>query len=245
LASEQGAKAEIFLPSRFYNHPTVDYLSHPYEESLHPLDPSALPKPQDYPKGKDFLFILDEFKMGDLEYLQQVFPQGDTLSGKDPLGATLFYVYRVRASELEKVKPEFLKTQRGLVGTYRLAGPPTGKPLLERLDPVVNFTFRDLPSADTPLSIHWKGKFLVFQAGEYQFLIVTFDSDQADLSIDGRALVNPPQPHPTVTLQLKAGWHTLEMDFQKGAEEISTVNLLWKKPGDERFDFVPNSTWTK
>jgi hypothetical protein len=242
LASRTAGGREVFLLSRFYGNPTVDCLAYPVHASFHLLDMARLPRRGEFAPDKGFVFFLDELKMGDVEYLQAAYPGGQTFSFENPTGQTTVYAYQVDPASLQKLRPGTPRVDRGLKGVYSRADKPNDPPFLSRLDPVINFTFRDLPSTSAPLRIHWTGRLRVPREGLYEFLVVTLDPDQARLSLD-RKVVADWELHPTVRQQLGAGNHLFELEFQKGDGIVAAVNLLWKKPGDSQFQFIPNDAW--
>jgi hypothetical protein len=115
---------------------------------------------------------------------------------------------------------------------------------LERWEPVLNYTFRDLPLIDTPGSARWSGELIAPKTGVYEFLIVTFENAKAGLSLDGSPVTDL-AAHPAGRAKLKAGNHKIFLDYQMPAAQVAAVNLLWKKPGAEKFEFVPNENFGK
>jgi hypothetical protein len=241
IIGASGGEAEFFLPSRFYGHPTVDYLSGPEGKQVHLLDPGNLPQPESYGPGKDFYFLLDDFKMGVLDLLRSAYPGGETEAFQNPLGETPLYAYKVPAPLLEREARGPWNQTRGLWGDYRHS-PQDAAPFLTRLDPVVNFTFRDLPSIGSPLFIRWTGKFLAPRAGDYGFQIVTYENALAQWTVDGKQKTNW-EAHPSSAFHLKSGWHEMSLAFQTPPSPIGTVDLLWKRPGDSKYEFMPNGSF--
>ena len=233
-------RTEFFLPSRFDGHPTVKFLTYPHWERMHPLDLSGPPQPSAYPPGSSFCFWEEQYNAGALGFLAQCYPGGKVDAFQDPLGQAALYDYRVPAAALAALKPGFPRVQRGLYGTYRTAG--NDRPFLERWDPLINFSFRDLPQTSLPLQIHWTGHFRVPKGGNYEFQVVTWPGEGVRILVDGRG--NTVFADSTVLpLPLKAGWHRLDLDFQKGDSPIAAVNLLWKRPGQGRYEFIPNDAF--
>ena len=235
-----GSRTEFFLPSRFYGHPTVKFLTYPHWEKMHPLDLSHPPQPSTYPAGTSFGFWEGEYNTGALMFLSQCYPESKISAFQDPLGQTALYFLGVPPESLRRLKPGFPRLQRGLYGVFRVAG--EDRPFLERWDPLVNFTFRDLPLPSSALCIHWTGRFRASQEGTYVFQAATWEGEQARIRVDGTG-----SPEfifsPVLSTLLKAGWHRLDLDFQKGDYPIAAVNLLWKRPGQSRLEFMPNDAW--
>lgn len=231
---------EFFLPSRFYGHPTVKFLTYPHWEKIHPLNLNHPPQPSNYPAGTSFGFWEEAYNMGVLGFLVQCYPGGKMDAFRDPLGQTALYDYRMPAGIPNSSKPGFPRLQRGLYGTYRVAG--DALPFLERWDPLINFTFRDLPLASASLRIHWTGRFQAPQAGAYVFQVATWEGQQARIFVDGAG--NPDFTFsPALPTTLKAGWHHLDLDFQKEDYPIAAVGLLWKRPGQGQFEFMPDKVF--
>ncbi len=244
LIASADDKSEFFLTSSLYGHPTVKFLTYPRWGHLHALDLSDPPKPPDFPPGTSFCFLEDEFKAGALAYLAQAYPGGKTDAFVNPLGAETLYDVRVPATALSALSPGAPRVERGLKGEYRLSGNAEEKPFLERWDPVVNFTFRDLPMTSHPLDVHWTGRLRAPQSGVYEFQVATLGADRAGLAIDGKDAAGFVSS-PAARMVLKAGWHSLDLKFHKGLLPIATVGLLWKRPGEAKFEFIPNGALGK
>src|SRR5581483_8395042 len=135
------------------------------------------------------LFFLDDFKKGTLDLLGSLYPGGMLKAYTDPGGKTYLYSYRIPHENLRRSR-NWSGVQRGLWGSYRHTSNPLEMPFLERWDPIINFTYRDLPNAISPLFITWSGKLRVSQEGEYEFLLMTFEPSRARLSIDGKIVAD-------------------------------------------------------
>lgn len=235
---------QCFLTSRFYGHPTVKYLSEGNGDKMHPLELNLVPRPSDYPKGSAFCFLLDEFKGGTLHYLESLYPGGWFETVQDPLGNIPLYIYRVSASALEKF-PAGPTLERGFWGVYRHNRDGKEKPFLERWDPILNFNFRDLPMTGTPLFIHWRGQFKADQEGLYQIWGAIFATSQGLIQVDQKGEEGFGN-NPLWRGNLKAGWHRLDFFYQDSTgSPVDTASLLWKTPGMEKFDFLPNEVLGK
>ncbi|HEY5040184.1 MAG TPA: hypothetical protein VIJ93_14040, partial [bacterium] len=219
------------------------YLGYSKWERVHLLDPAHPPVLADLAPGKGAYFLLDEMKMGVLDFLSRTYPGGKLESFQNPLGRTPLYTYEI-SPENRKAFSVSPKVQQGLLGVYRHFNREDEKPFKKQWDPVINFTFKDLPLASSPLFIRWTGRFLAPQTGFYDFLIITYENSQARLLIDGNQKTEL-IPHPEAKFQLGTGWHDLELDFQKTDAPLAAVNLLWKKPGQDKFEFIPNEVFGK
>ena len=238
--AESDNKTEFFLSSRFYDHPTIKFLTYPQWERMHPLEMANLPKPSSFTPGQSFCFWEGEYTTGEIEYLEKCYPGGKVDAYPNLLGEVPLYSYFVPARDLNRLKPGFPKIERGLFGVYRLA--PGDRPYLSRWDPVINFTFRELPQASSSLVIHWTGQFFAPAGGTYALRAVTRGDEKARIALDRRT-VSDFTASPTLQVLLKPGMYSLTLDFQKGDEPIAGINLLWKRPGQDRYTFMPNEAF--
>jgi 4-amino-4-deoxy-L-arabinose transferase-like glycosyltransferase len=231
---------QSFLSSRFYGHPTVRYLAYRNEEETHPLDLTQPPKPEAYPKGSDFCFVLDEFKQGTIEFLTALYPGGSVSAERDALGNTPLYIYQVPAQALAKIPKGSPRMERGLLGLYRHGQDESEPPFLRRWDPILNFGYRDLPMTGTPLFIRWTGKFKAAVGGHYNLWGAIFSAtDQGRIEVDQKRSQGL-SANPAWEGDLKPGWHLLDFYFQDGGSPVAAASLLWKPPGREKYDFMPN-----
>jgi len=231
--------AEYFLPSRFYGHPTVSYLAGAREGRIHSLDPAFLPDPADYPPRRDFCFFLEDFKIGILGYLQKTYPEGQTTAFYNPLGEIPLYLFRVPGKALGRHRPGAFDLKRGLKAGFFSQKEGMEKPILTRWDPLIDYSFRDLPSVSDALRVVWTGKFQAPLQGKYEFWVATSENQRARLAIDGKPLTDF-AAHPRGQAVLGPGWHELKLEFEKGEDPIAIVGLLWKRPGQGKYEFLPN-----
>lgn len=235
-------ETQCFLPSLFYGNPTVQYLTYSQGDRLHSLDPAHPPRPADFPKGSAFCFLLDEYKMGTLQFLESLYPGGRPEIFLDPLGHVSLYTYLVPAPVLAKSRGPVL--ERGLKGFYRHTPGGKEKPFLVCWDPLLNFNFRDLPGTGTPLSIHWTGQFKAAQDGLYRLAALIPFTAGGQIEVDQKnlqAFTNNPYWEGT----LKKGWHRLDFEYQDPGSAVTKVGLLWKPPGQNQFGWMPNDVFGK
>jgi hypothetical protein len=237
------AGTECFLSSLYYGNPTVKYLTYPNWDRIHLLDLNQPPQPGSFAKGSDFSFLLDGLKSGALQYLENLYPGGSTEVFRDPLGQIQLYTYRVPALALKKFK-NGLAPERGLQGVYRHTQDEKETPFLKRCDPLLNFSFRDLPMTGTPLFIHWTGKFKTDKTGVYHFGAMLFGSARGRIVI-GRKENTDFTERPYWEGELRAGWHRLEFDYQDPGTPVIQINLFWQPPGQDQFEIMPNKVFEK
>src|SRR5665213_408502 len=233
---------QVFLPSRFYGNPTVQYLTYPHGDRLHPLDPARPPHLDGFPKGSAFCFLLDEYKMGTLQFLESLYPGGRPEIFLDPLGNASLYTYLVPAPVLEKSRGPAL--EKGLEGFYRHTLDGKEKPFLVCWDPLLNFNFRDLPGTGTPLSVHWTGQFKAAQDGLYRMGALIPFTTSGQIEVDQknpRSFTNSPYWEG----ELKKGWHRVDFEYQDPGSAVTKVSLLWKPPGQPQFSCMPNEVFGK
>jgi hypothetical protein len=235
---------QCFLTSRFYGHPTVQYLTYSKGEEIYPLDLTHPPQPGNISHTFDFCFVLDEFKQGTLEFLEKLYPGGVSNAIQDPLGKVPLYVYRVPSTVLLKVPPGDPHIERGLWGTYRHSEAESETPFLNRWDPILNFNYRDLPGVGGPLYIHWTGRFEAAKGGSYRLWGAIFATSRGRILVDQKD-ENGFTSNPYWEGDLKAGWHRLDIYYQDGGSPVATVSLLWKPPAQEKYDFMPNEVFGK
>jgi len=241
IIGRSDASTDFFLPSRFYGHPTVQYLAGTKAGQSHPLDPAHLPQPI---RGHAFCFLLDDAKAGILAYLEKEYPGGQAQSLADPLGEVSLLGYRIGAPALDRLAPASLGLKRGLWGVYAHSEDPNEKPFLTRWDPLVNFSFRDLPDVGTPLFIHWRGSLEAPGAGDYSLGVLTEGLGKAKLLVDG---MGPAafDSNPQVRARLSPGAHRLDLYFKQAPTPLAPLHLLWLKPGAAQFEVVPNEAFGK
>ena len=171
--------------------------------------------------------------------LQTKFPQGKVEKYEYFKGWPLVYFYQVPAGS-----PCLREKPGGIKGIYRLTNDWSGPSVLNRVDPVLNFTFRNdfgLGNFKT-FSVRWSGSILASKPGPYSFLFLT--TDEAVVWVDGRKILEGKGDHESV-LFLKAGRHPLRVDFRKSSGVDTVFNFLWKVPGTQDYRVVPFWLWNQ
>jgi hypothetical protein len=238
LAGERIARTTepVYVASRFYQNYALEFLDYTQADRIHLLDPAQLPS-----AAEGCLFVLDTGKNGVLELLREAYPQGQVEQAMGDISWPLVYFYKVPPGQ----GPATTLQGHGLRGVYYRSLAFEGTPAIRRLDPVVNFTFRnDFAVTDfPPLSAIWTGELLAPATGTYQFLAVV--TDHARLKVDGRVVFDGRPPEGET--RLSKGAHRIELIFKKGLYETreegqaAALSLAWKKPGTEKFEVVPAS----
>ncbi|HTC22537.1 MAG TPA: glycosyltransferase family 39 protein [bacterium] len=235
LEKAQPGRFNYFLASCYFGNHTIAYLSYPARDRVFDLEAQKLEGANPFPSDMDAVFFLEQGRMGLLDLLKLEFPHGQDQVLRDWDGRTLVYIYQVPASDLRA----FHGWNHGLKGTYFQSSQWTAKPSAIRWDPVLNFTYKgDFPFTDyPPFRIRWTGSLNVPQTGGYQFQVLTSDSGQ--LWLDGKP-VSLEKP-----LRLTVGAHKLRLDFEKDGGDEMVLHLVWKKPGEEKWEVVPASAFGK
>lgn len=196
-----------------------------------------------FPAGEPLLFFLGEGKSGQIDFLNTLFPysqdekevdrDGDKL--KSPSGHIFLYGRYVQ----EERVAAFHGWDRGLKGNYINSNDWAARPLMTLRDPVLNFTSKhDFPfMSPPPFRIRWTGTLEVPSDGVYQFQCLTTDRVRFWLDGNGVMLEN--------MIRLKAGMHPLKLEFEKDSGDTMALTLIWKKPGEEKWEVVPATAFGK
>lgn len=245
--SDKGDSEDFYLSSRFSGHNTVQFLNY-----FHPQRYRALPAPAELgslkarPGSKGVHVILDEGKGGILGLLEDLYPQGVVHRYRSADGVTRGYDYWIPAGSGPSGRggrPP-TKLEKGLRGRYWRGVAVEGRPDLQRPEPVLNFTFfNDFPLPEVPFSAIWDGSFLARDRGPYAFFLLTHPDDHGELSIDGRKVIGEGAGSGAL-VELGPGWHRLEVSFRKDRGFFSAMNLLWRPPGQERYEVMPNGAFS-
>ncbi len=238
---EGGDSCEDYLSSRFYGHYAVMFLGYFQRKHMQELDlPGSLSLPNWSP-GQAVLFALDEGQTGVLELVKNLYPGGETRFLKDSLGHTLVFFYRVPAEEILRNcnnAKKILQSNFGLKGKYWSSLNPPNPPVLVHQDPLINFTFRnDFPLRKfPPLIVRWNGFLNTTIEGDYHFLALA--TDQVKMFLNGREVLTG-ENRESGSVFLKKGPRLIEVDFQKTSGTDTALSLLWKKPGNDKFEVIP------
>jgi len=126
----------------------------------------------------------------------------------------------------------------GLRGIYTIQSPEGKAMSISRMDPVLNFTFRnDFPVVHfPPLLVHWDGTLEISQDGKFNFLELT--TDKGTLSIDGKIVLDG-RNNISDAVFLTRGPHRIKVSFEKVSGIDTAFSLLWKRSADQKFEVVP------
>ncbi len=235
---EQSTEMEYYLSPKYFGNFDVEFLAYRRSADFRKLSFWNLPFEEAKTVPRDSLFVLDEGKTGFLQWLQKIYPGGQVETYEYFRGWPLVYFYRVPAGS-----PREGKGWGGLRGTYWFSDDRSGRPVMTRTDPLLNFTFRDdFGLADfKTLSAQWTGYVLAPQKGPYTFLALT--TDEAAAWVDGRKVLGGPGTQQG-TLNLSAGRHRILVDFRKSSGVDTALNFLWKTPESQGYRVVPFWQWT-
>jgi hypothetical protein len=245
--AETGITCEDYLSSRFFGHYSVMFLGYYQAEHMHQWSlPESLSLPGWKP-GQSVLFALEEGQTGVLGLVQAIYPGGEQWFLKDSQGHNIVYFYKISsliAQEGRLRAQPFLQSDFGLWGSYWPTPDHRNPPILRHIDPLINFTFRnDFPFTHfPPLSVQWQGVFIPPVSGKYQFLFLS--TNPAQLKLDRNEVLSV-ENWESNEIYLKKGSHSLEVDFDKATGIDTVLNLLWKMPGETKYEVIPYSAFKR
>jgi fibro-slime domain-containing protein len=125
-------------------------------------------------------------------------------------------------------------SDHGLLGRYYEGESWTGRPLFERLDPVVDFQWQgNQPVPREVFSATWHGRLQVARSGNYRFL--TTSDDGSWIYIDNQLVVDNGGRHePRYAegqIELSEGWHDIEVRYFN-ADGSKGIHMIWAPPGE-------------
>jgi 4-amino-4-deoxy-L-arabinose transferase-like glycosyltransferase len=240
LEEKQPGHFNYFLTTAYDGNHTIAYLGYAARNRTFPLLLRQMMGKNGLPSDRDAVFVLEEGKTGVFDFLKALFPGGHEERCLDKNRHTLVYWYEVPAVALRF----FRGWPQGIQGTYINSLEWSGVPVAVRWDPVLNFTHKfDFPFTDyPPFSVLWNGRLNTPASGLYQFQILT--SDWAELEIDGRKIGESPTGEPG-KLELSKGTHRILVRYRKKDGDAMALHLIWKKPGEERWEVVPAAAFGK
>lgn len=228
-----------FITPFYINNHVVHFLGYSGMADSSNLDLTAIAR-GDFPKDKDAIFFLEKNKTAAFEFLKTVFPEGYETLLKNNEGNVLLYRYDVSASALD----HFQKWDRGITGVYWNSLGEEGKPVLVRVDPVLNFTSKqDFPFQNfPPFFIRWRGQFIAETKGSYRIRLLT--TDKATIWVDGKDVFDSQKPGEE-TVSLRKGYHSIQIEYQKTDGDSMSVHLIWMKPHETQWEPMPPTAFGK
>ena len=147
---------------------------------------------------------------------------------------------RITPSEMFSTLPPL--SDHGLLGRYYETDNWAGRPLFERLDPVVDFQWHESePVREGVFSVSWHGEIQVAQPGSYRFL--TTSDDGSWVVIDDQLVVDNGGRHGARMvegrIELSEGRHGIEVRYFH-ADGSKGIHLLWARLGEAAI-VIPSS----
>jgi hypothetical protein len=228
IQKDSGGPLRFFVARGYAQNPTFKYLAYRALPQVEPYYPGMFLGASHF-TAQPSLFLLEEGKAGDLDFLMTLFPGGQEQKWRDPWGKAAAYLYAPALSSQNNLRA----WTRGLKGLYIQSARWTDPPLISRVDPLLNFTNdADFPfTQGPPFRIRWTGTLIAPQTGGYAFQALT--TDQARLFLDGKE-VSFLSPVP-----IQKGPHALKLEWERDHTETLALSLIWKKPGDDSWEVVP------
>jgi hypothetical protein len=227
-----------FLAPGFYSNYAVRYLAYDHMGRVEVFNWLNLKDGLSGTAQKNACFVLGPGKKPTLELLKTIYPNGKETNLEDPEGNVLAHFYELALP----LGPTQLK--RGLMGEYYLNNIAQTTPTFRRVDPLINFTDKSDFAIDqhSAVRVNWKGKIKADISGDYLFLALT--SSGGRLILDGKLVVDTSE-NAQGKIRLASGYHDLLLSCLPDLDPLTDVkfDLLWKKPGQEKFEVVPNSSF--
>ncbi|HJT23861.1 MAG TPA: PA14 domain-containing protein, partial [bacterium] len=228
-----GLNRYFITPSLFHHH-TVDFLAYTARPNLYPFNLRDWVSGK-IPRDKAIHLYLEPEQSGELEFVRALCPDSALVSYPSIFGSPEMGYCWIPKEEKHSSKP----WEGGLKGVYISSSAWNAKPLAVQRDPVLNFTSKfDFPfTQPPPFRIRWRGSLEIPKSGDYQFQVIT--TDETQLWLDGKP-VSWAKP-----LRLSPGAHALRLDFEKDSGDTLALNLIWKKPGEDKWQVVPATAFGK
>ncbi len=221
----------FYVSPSFYGNHTVAFLAYPAKDRIKKLDLQDWSS-QKEPAGLSAQIFVEGEKRATMEFLALLHPGLQWKIDQDSLGHSWVY---------QGVVPPGTGApwSRGLAGSYFYGTVCKVAGAIERKDPLLNFDSKfDFPfTQGPPFGVRWTGDLEIPNSGPYRFQVLTTDS--AQLYLDGK-IVELEKP-----LSMKKGPHTLRLDLSKEDGDHLALHLVWKKPGEDRWEVVPAETFGK
>jgi hypothetical protein len=238
--ARDGGRYSYVICSHFYGDYVVRFLGYDHSEAMFPLRLPESLNFQSLPRDKGVCLALEEGQSGVLKLFQSLYPGGTTESLQSPSGETVATLYRLTAQQVWAI-PDSKRTSLrnlGLRGIYTIQSLSGKTMAVSRMDPVLNFTFRnDFPIVHfPPLLVHWDGTLKISHEGKFNFLELT--TDKGTLAIDGKIILDG-RNNISAAVFLMRGPHLIEVSFEKISGIDAAFSLLWKRNDDQKFEVIP------
>lgn len=183
----QGEKDDYYLMPRFYNYPTINFLSYNHQERVKKMVMPAYFAPLATDKGRGIYYAMIKDHSGVMGVLKELYPGGHEEQARNPKGEVMVDYFIV--------PPEAVTRAKGMDG--RINGQEGH--------------FPDFPTGlpDGPFRAVFKGCFYVDAPGQYYFDAKANGS--AVLKVAGRLVSKATQ------MDLAQGFYSLEIDLAVGA----------------------------
>jgi len=118
----------------------------------------------------------------------------------------------------------------GLTGSYYRSIDWSGKPVFQRVDPLISLLGQDFSLA-APFSIRWQGYIHIPKTGRYT--LGTISNEFSWVYIDGKEVVKNDivDNYAEGEIKLTAGKHKIRIDYQKRTGAYPRIILYWRQPG--------------
>jgi len=238
--AESDGRSQFLLDARYDGHHTVRFMNHRRQGDLQGMDYPGGLVPGPFPGKQGACFVVSEGGNGLFRHLRTLHPEGRSQVVLGPDGTAMFYLLEVDNEALARDRARASRgIRRGLEGRYSHAA--SGEALV-RWDPLVNFPHRTHLGLLPGERAEWKGTLRAAIPGAYEFLLLTEAGDLAQLWLDGKTIISAGQRAP-VLVRLREGRYDLRLGIRSSGEKWSALSLAWKRPGEGRFEMVPNSAF--
>ncbi len=228
---------------RFFGNFTIRFLTYSQGGEIFPLSVPGSLDLKPFSRGKNLCLVLDEGHQGVLRLYQTLYPGGTIETLRDPEGSPIAYLYLLPKARIAGAPgPKALPLDYGLRGFFSAF--ENNSQVFTRIDPVLNFTFpTDFPPLPFPsLWARWTGNLSVPKSGNYSFLILA--TDQSSLELDGKMLLRNRGGESKMGF-LGKGLHPIRAKFHTVEGMEAAFTLLWKKPGDKRYEVIPATAFRR
>jgi hypothetical protein len=125
-----------------------------------------------------------------------------------------------------------LVTRRGLWADYFTD--EGGRPAISRVDPAQDFSWEQSGvSVEPPFTVRWRGVVRTEEGGRLSLRALT--EDAVEVRVDGQLVDAGAGPaHDVSFIDLRPGWHPVEIVLKRATSASETVRLEWERPDGSR-----------